>query len=82
MTESIGQLESLLMVSVLALAENSTRNHPIWSSKPAVAELDIMITSSLGNLQDHSPIMLSWMLSHFSADGADTLAKFKRYIYL
>ena len=79
LTDSIGQLESLLMVSILSLSpEASARNHPIWSDKATVGEVDGMVTSSLGNLQDHSPVMLAWMLGHFSADGPESLPKFKK----
>ena len=70
LVESIGQLQSILIVFLLDLPgltddAMDVEFHSIWKSSSLVQDLDKNIGSNLGNLRAHGPPMLAWMLSHY-----------------
>jgi hypothetical protein len=81
--ESIGHLESILMVYLLDLpgltstaqGQADLDQHPIWKNPSLIQELDRCIGSSLGNLKPHGPPMLAWMLAHYIVE--DQVTKHK-----
>ena len=78
LAESIGQLESVLIVKLISILDNdSAKSHPIWSDEKEIKQVDTMVASSLGNVEAHGPIMIAWMLSHFVKEGESSLPKYK-----
>ena len=69
LVEGIRQLESFLIVYCM----NQERS----DAQTAMVETDNLILSSLGNLAEHGPIMLAWMLVHFQIEGESSLVKYR-----
>ena len=46
------------------------------SSLKVIGDIDITV-SSLGNVQEHSPVMLGWMLAHYLVEGESSLAHYR-----
>ena len=88
LAEAVGHIECLIILFLMDLPsltvhENTLKNktNVIWSPQntecsPSVKTIDALV-SSLGNISDHAPIMLGWMLSHFLVDGEESLGSYR-----
>ena len=92
LAEAVGHIECLIILFLFdlpTLTINHTvpksKNNVIWNavqtaskseSSSSIQSLDAFI-SSLGNVSDHAPIMLGWMLSHYLIEGEESLVVYR-----